>query len=138
VTSAEASFTLVTGHVVPPLTHGGTAWGRDLTALRAASAAARASGPVVVLANINATPWHADFRTFSGSGLVDAADALGQGLRPTWPTWSPLALLPLDHALVGGGVAVDQVDTVVIAGTDHRALVVTLGVPRSTSSGKGG
>lgn len=138
VSNADMAFTLVVGHVAPPQARGGLQWAHDLRVLREPAAEAVRTGPTVVLANLNASPWHADFRAWTSSGLVDAADALGQGLRPTWPTWSPVPLLPLDHVLVGGGVAVDRVDTVVLSGTDHRGLVVTLGVPRLTASGKGG
>ena len=54
---------------------------------------------------------------------------LGQGPRPSWPTWSPLAVLPLDHAMVAGGVGVTSVETVVIGGSDHRALMAKLTLP---------
>ncbi len=119
-------LTVVAGHVTAPV-HGGARWAGDLAALRAAGAAE--TGPLLVLANLNATPWHADFRRFGDAGLIDAADVLGSGLRPTWPSWSPLAVLPLDHALVGGGVDVAAVDTVVIGGSDHRGLIVELRLP---------
>ena len=152
VVADGAGFTLITGHVAPPMPDGGVRWAQDLAALRATAAgvqagggqavasvaagsvagAASVSGPVVLLGNLNATPWHADFRLFAAAGLQDAGDSLGQGLRPTWPTWSPIPLLPLDHALVGGGVRVEAVDTVIIGGTDHRALLVTLRIPRSS------
>jgi len=138
VVADGAAFTLITGHVAPPMPDGGVRWAQDLAVLRAQAAAAQAApgrpggGPVVLLGNLNATPWHADFRRFASVGLQDAGDSLGQGLRPTWPTWSPFPLLPLDHALVGGGIRVEAVDTVIIGGTDHRALLVTLRIPPSS------
>lgn len=138
VSNADLAFTLVVGHVAPPQARGALQWAHDLRALRDPAADAARTGPTVVMANLNASPWHADFRAWSGTGLVDAADALGQGLRPTWPTWSPVPLLPLDHVLVGGGVGVDTVDTVVLPGSDHRGLIVTLEVPRLASASRGG
>ncbi len=131
VSADGAALTLVTGHATPPVPDGGLRWAQDLAALRdRAAAAVAAGGPVVLLGNLNATPWHADFRRFAAVGLEDAADRLGQGLRPTWPAWSPFPVLPLDHALVGGAVGVDAIDTMIIGGTDHRALLVTLRIPR--------
>ncbi|MFN8082311.1 MAG: hypothetical protein U0Q19_22350 [Kineosporiaceae bacterium] len=127
VTKASASFTLIAGHVTTPAPRGGRRWADDLTLLRQATE--RAEGPRVLLANLNATSWHADFRRFDEAGIQDVADVLGQGPRPTWPTWSPLAVLPLDHAMVTGGVGVTSVETVVIGGSDHRALMATLTLP---------
>ena len=53
---------------------------------------------------------------------------LGRGLRPTWPNWSPVPLLPTDHALVAG-LGVTEQTSLPIDGTDHRALSVCLAVP---------
>lgn len=127
----DASFVLVAGHVPAPHLVGARRWAADLAALRAA--ADPALGARVVVGTLNATPWHADFRAVTGQRLVDAADAQGEGLRPTWPTWLPLPVLPLDHVLVGGGIGVDDVETVVLAGTDHRSLLVSLQVPRTAA-----
>jgi endonuclease/exonuclease/phosphatase (EEP) superfamily protein YafD len=135
VMAPDAPFVLVAGHVRTPLPSGGAQWASDLSALRAVSSAARQqlpTTPQVMLGNLNATPWHADFRRFGGVGLVDATDVLGQGLRATWPAWSPLPLLPLDHALVSRQVVVTDVDTVVVGGTDHRALALSVKLPRAS------
>lgn len=126
-TKDSATFTLISGHVATPAPSGGRRWADDLTLLR--ESAQRAEGARVLLANLNATSWHADFRRFAQAGIQDAADMLGQGPRPSWPTWSPLAVLPLDHAMVAGGVGVTSVETVVIGGSDHRALMAKLTLP---------
>jgi endonuclease/exonuclease/phosphatase (EEP) superfamily protein YafD len=120
-------FTLVAGHVAPPGTAGATAWNADLDALRAACAAA--PGDVVLLGTLNATPWHRQLRDFGAAGLTDAAEFLGRGLRPTWPTWSLVPLLPLDQALVSSRVRVAALTTLLISGSDHRALLVTVQPP---------
>ncbi len=127
VTAGAASFTLLAGHVATPLPGGGAHWADELSTLR--EAAAGTSGPKLLLANLNATPWHADFRGFADAGLRDAADALGRGPRPSWPTWSPVPVLSLDHAMVGGGIGVESVETVVIGGSDHRGLIAVLHLP---------
>jgi len=56
---------------------------------------------------------------------------VGQGLRPTWPTWSPLPIAPVDHLLVGPGLGVADADTTTIGGSNHRALIVTLIIPHA-------
>ena len=125
VTVDNARFTLVVGHAVKPSMDHLDLWRSDLAAF---GAAATIKGPVVVLANLNATPWHPQFRRLVGGRLHDAGDVLGRGLRPTWPSWG-LPLLPTDHALVAGGVGVDDLDTTGIGGSDHRALTVALRIP---------
>ncbi|MBL8931406.1 MAG: endonuclease/exonuclease/phosphatase family protein [Kineosporiaceae bacterium] len=121
--------TLIAGHVAPPGPDNGRRWATDLAVLREATV--QATGPRMLLANLNATSWHADFRQFTAAGIRDAADVLGRGPRPSWPTWSPLAILPLDHAMVSDRIGVESVETVVIGGSDHRALIATLRVPAS-------
>lgn len=129
----QTPVTLVTGHAVQPSTDHLDRWRRDLQAF---GAAAKISGPVLVLANLNATPWQPQFRAIVSGRLHDAADVLGCGLRPTWPNFSPLPLLPTDHALVAAA-GVSSLGTVPITGTDHRALSVELTIPQTPSSGAG-
>jgi len=84
----------------------------------------------VLVGDLNATPWNEQFRRLQkASGLSDAADVLGKGLRPTWPVWSPMPLSPVDHVLVGGGVGVRSVGTATVPGSNHRALVVEVTPP---------
>jgi hypothetical protein len=125
VTVEKARFTLIAGHAVQPSASDLDSWRRDLTAF---GSAAKIKGPAVVLVNLNATVWHAQFRHLVAGRLHDAADVLGRGLRPTWPSWA-VPLIPTDHALVAGGVGVDSLDTTGIQGSDHRALTVALEIP---------
>jgi endonuclease/exonuclease/phosphatase (EEP) superfamily protein YafD len=117
--------TLVAAHAVQPSTGHLDRWRRDLTAVRSAE---RIKGPVLVLANLNATPWNAQYRWVVSGRLHDSGDVLGRGLRPTWPNWSPVPLLPTDHALVAG-LGVTELAALPIEGSDHRALSVGLVVP---------
>jgi hypothetical protein len=109
-----------------PAANGTDAWRADLAALRAS---ARRPGPTVLAGTLDASAQQPAFRRLTSSGLQDAAAVLGRGVRPTWPSWSPLPLVPLDHVLVGGGVGVRWIGTVAVAGTSHRALVADLVVP---------
>jgi endonuclease/exonuclease/phosphatase (EEP) superfamily protein YafD len=127
VVVGSTPVTVVAGHSGRPAIDHLDAWRRDL---RTFGAAARVKGPVLVLANLNATPWHPQFRQLVSGRLHDAADVLGRGLRPTWPAWSAVPLLPTDHALVAG-LGVTSLGTVVISGTDHRALSVEVQLPTS-------
>jgi len=126
---------LVAAQVVSPLPSGlpllrdAGPWHRDL---RAVTEAARSGAPRrLLVGDLNGTPWNADYRRLEKvTGLEDAGDAAGRGLRPTWPAWGPLPLVPLDHVLVGGRVGVTAIGTVIVTGTDHRAVVVDLALGR--------
>jgi len=122
----DRPVTVVVGHAARPSIGHLDAWRHDLRVLRLA---AGVPGPVLVLGTLDATPWNPQFRQLTAGRLHDAADVLGHGLRPTWPSWSPLPLLPADHAIVAG-LGVVSIDTVALAGTDHRALSVELAVPQ--------
>ncbi|HEY6794758.1 MAG TPA: endonuclease/exonuclease/phosphatase family protein [Kineosporiaceae bacterium] len=125
----RSAVTLVAGHVVPPSTWHLDRWRRDIATFGTAE---RVRGPVLVLVNLNATPWNPQFRWIVSGRLHDAADVLGRGLRPTWPTWTPVPLLPTDHALVASLGVTEQV-ALPIGGSDHRALSVGLAVPSTAS-----
>jgi len=122
--AGAAPFTLLATHVAPPLTAGARSWADDLATVRYVGA--RTDGDLVVLGSLNAMPWHRQFRAFSAAGLSDAAEVLGRGLRPTWPTWLPVPVLSVDHAMVSRRIGVESVDTVVVTGSDHRGLLVAL------------
>lgn len=92
-----------------------------------ASFAASAPGPVVVLGDLNCTPFSPWFgRMLQRGNLKDAA--VGRGLTPTWS--SGIWWLPIDHILAGGGLQV--LDWQVIAdrlGYDHFPVRATLALP---------
>jgi endonuclease/exonuclease/phosphatase (EEP) superfamily protein YafD len=123
--TGKGRVAVVVGRVSPP-GEGTARWRSDLVAL---GDAARAGGPAVIAGTLDASPDQSAFRRLTSHGLQDAAAALGRGLRPTWPSWAVLPLLPLDHVVVGGGIGVRSVSTVPVAGTSHRALVAELVVP---------
>ena len=47
----------------------------------------------------------------------------------TWPTLGPMALIPLDHVLIAGGITAEHVNTFEIPGSDHRGLVSNIILP---------
>jgi endonuclease/exonuclease/phosphatase (EEP) superfamily protein YafD len=49
----------------------------------------------------------------------------------SWPTWSSALRVPIDNCFVSGGVAVRSYEDGPDVGSDHRPLVVDLGVTRS-------
>ena len=119
-------FDVASVHANPPTGSAGVeAWKAGLEALPAASDSAPLS---LLVGDFNATLDHAAFRGLVDRGYVDAGDATGQGLRPTWPR----RLRPkvtIDHVLADARIAVERYDTVEVEGGDHRAVVATLRLP---------
>jgi endonuclease/exonuclease/phosphatase (EEP) superfamily protein YafD len=90
----------------------------------------------LALGDFNATLDHAELRDLLGGdhGYVDAADATGQGLHPTWPTnrrFPPL--ITIDHVLLDPRIAARATSVHDVAGSDHRALIATLELPRAVT-----
>ncbi|KRB77129.1 hypothetical protein ASE01_10290 [Nocardioides sp. Root190] len=103
-------------------------WGRELGIVRDA---VEAEQPDVVAGDFNASRDHAPMRAILDAGLEDGADLVNAGWQPTWPTggfrgWPVPASVAIDHVLVGRGLTATASSTLEVAGTDHRALVVTV------------
>ncbi len=100
-------------------------WRRDLET--AVEIGRTASGPTMVVGDLNASYWHPGFRALLDAGFVDAHTANGHGFSTSWPTdkFVP-AFVRLDHALTIGGLVSTEVDDFEIPGSDHRGFVVTV------------
>lgn len=117
-------------HPLPPVD---TAWVDDW-ARAIASLPEPSSGDVttVLAGDLNATHDHSAFRELLGRGWVDAADARGAGLVPTFnalPFGEPVPPVTLDHVLVPADVGVERVAVEPLPRSDHRILVVELRLP---------
>lgn len=115
-------------HTVPPLGMGDTpGWRRELGELPPA----RADDTIrLLVGDFNATLDHPGLRRLLADGYADAADEVGAGLRPTWPSaslWPPK--VTIDHVLVDRRCAVRWFDVVDVPGTDHRAIVAEVACP---------
>ena len=123
----EVELTAV--HITPPATSAKLvrAWEEDLAALPSPEA-----GVLRVLAgDFNASFDHASFRRLLGRGYTDAAHAVGRALVWTWAPLRPrFPRLTIDHVLVDPRIAVAAVEVVAVEGSDHRAVVAALVVPR--------
>lgn len=91
---------------------------------------------VVLAGDLNATPDHEPMKRLADAGLTDSVNAVGGGWKPTWPAngvrkLGPFALpslIQIDHIAGGPGIAFRDSTTVDIDGSDHRAVVATLGL----------
>ena len=84
------------------------------------------STPVLVVGDLNATPWSSGFRALERRGsLVDSLR--GRGLQPSWPEGFGPLMIPIDHALHTTDLAVADRRTGPASGSAHRPLVVSAG-----------
>ncbi|HEY7816752.1 MAG TPA: endonuclease/exonuclease/phosphatase family protein [Vicinamibacteria bacterium] len=90
---------------------------------------ARASSePVVLLGDLNSTPWGQSYqKLLSEAGLRDTSE--GRGLQWSWPSFFWPAAIPIDHCLVSPELRVATRRTGPFVGSDHYPLVVDLVFP---------
>lgn len=83
------------------------------------------SRPLIVAGDFNTTQWSPHFRDLlATSGLRNAAQ--GQGWIPTWPRQFWPVRVPIDHVLVRGPIAVEEVRHGASIGSDHFPVVADL------------
>jgi endonuclease/exonuclease/phosphatase (EEP) superfamily protein YafD len=81
--------------------------------------------PLVVVGDLNVTPFSPHFRRLLADGrLRSAAD--GFGWVPTWPSFLLPAGIQIDHALVNAAVTVKSFRSGAADGSDHRPIIVDL------------
>lgn len=98
---------------------------RDLQLYSLADIIEDAEGPLIVAGDFNTTPWSPPFQDLvSAAGLRNAA--MGHGYIATWPRRFWPALIPIDHVLVKGALAVQDVARGQSIGSDHYPIVADL------------
>jgi endonuclease/exonuclease/phosphatase (EEP) superfamily protein YafD len=86
---------------------------------------------VVVVGDLNATPWSWSFRAMLDEGELTDTQRI-HGLQPSWPaSLGPLGL-PIDHVLHGGELTVLERERGPSFGSDHRSVHATI-ARRATS-----
>ena len=127
VEATNGTFTLIATHPVPPS-------GAEHTAMRndhlqqLVPRIRQAESPVLLLGDLNVSPWNKNFqRLVRESGLKDSAQ--GRGVQATWPTFSPLLLIPLDHCLHSADIRIAERKVGPRVGSDHLPLIVDFVLP---------
>lgn len=123
----QGTCTVLATHPLPP---GGSAYSRSRNAQLAAipNHVKRAASPVLLLGDLNVTPWSPYFRRLlRESGLEDSSQ--GRGVQPTWPSFLPLFLIPIDHCLYSPGIAIVRKEVGPALGSDHYPVIVDFLLP---------
>ncbi|MBI3415176.1 MAG: endonuclease/exonuclease/phosphatase family protein [Verrucomicrobia bacterium] len=120
--SLGGALTILATHPLPP---GGPEYSRTRNAQLAAipSCVAQERGGIVLLGDLNATPWCHPFRKLVvASGLK--LGGIESGFHASWPVdFFPLRI-PIDHCLINSNVVVTAEKTGPNIGSDHFPLVV--------------
>jgi len=116
-------FTVIATHPVPPIRRK-MAHARDAQLAELAQHARNAKHPVLLIGDLNATPWCAAFRKLlRDSGLVNSAQ--GRGLYPSWPAFFPALLrIPIDHVLHTPDIEILDRQTGPRVGSDHLPVII--------------
>lgn len=125
INRAGREITAVVAHPPPPVNaRWAKAHGRQIDALHALIRDG-ADKPVIVLADLNTSPWAPAFRRLiSGLGLINAST--GFAYAPTWPAALGVFGIPIDYCLVSRSVSVIRYRTGPDVGSDHRPIIVDL------------
>lgn len=77
------------------------------------------------MGDFNATPWSPSFHRLAHEGrLFNSLD--GFGLQVSWPESNLALRIPIDHALLGPGLAATDRGTGPAFGSQHRSLHITV------------
>ncbi len=91
--------------------------------------AQKREGPLVVMGDLNCTPWSPDFQLLTASGTIQIQRPQW-GLQASWPVPQPLLRIPIDHCLTSRDVGVVRRELGPDVGSDHFPLWVEVTLPK--------
>lgn len=126
-------LTVVAAHPRSPMAVGRMEQRNDHL-LSLATSLATQPKPLLLLGDMNTTPWSPIFRELEKeSGLRNGR--LGFGLIATWPV--PLGSLgiPIDHAFVSPNITIHQFQRGPAIGSDHYPIIIDFSIQKTAATG---
>jgi len=118
----ETTVTVVGTHPMCPANGKASALRNDQLA-KIAGFLRKFDGPVLLLGDLNTTPWSCHFhKLLRDAQLKDSSR--GRGIQPTWPCQRWPLLIPIDHCLYRGGIAILSKRIGEKTGSDHYPVIV--------------
>ncbi len=122
ISTSHGRFTILATHPLPPAGRNYSDW-RNNQLSELPRWIKQASSPVILVGDLNTTPWNYYFkRLLHEAGLKNSTQ--GYGVCPTWPTFNPIMLIPLDHCLYSDGIMIVNRETGPFVGSDHFPVIV--------------
>jgi len=120
------AVTLVNTHAMSPLTPSGFE-ARNEHLRSVAEIANAVHGALILSGDFNTSMWSPAYRELEKTtGLISVRH--GIGVLPTWPTFMPFAMIPIDHILVSDEIRVVETRRGAHFGSDHLPLIVSFTV----------
>jgi len=89
--------------------------------------------PVLLLGDLNVTPWNHHFRRLlKRTGLRDSSQ--GRGVQPTWPSHNLLLAIPIDHCLYSQDISIVRKQVGDDVGSDHYPVIVDFAIKAKRNS----
>jgi len=121
VSALQTNLRVIATHPLPPGGREYSRWRNDQ--LERLPDYIRSPLPVLVLGDLNVTPWNHHFRQLlARTGLRDSAK--GFGVQPTWPNYNPLLRIPIDHCLHSADITVVDRKVGESVSSDHYPVIV--------------
>lgn len=119
------SMSLLATHPVPPIGKVYTDYRNKQ--LKEIAILAKKESNIVILGDLNTTSYSTHFKTLINTGnLIDSRN--GFGIQSSWPTWSTLASITLDHCLISDNIIVKTRKIGQDIGSDHLPLIIEVGL----------
>jgi endonuclease/exonuclease/phosphatase (EEP) superfamily protein YafD len=123
ITAPQGTYTLFASHPLPPRN---AAYSRERNEQLEwlAGQIKKSVLPILLLGDLNATPWSHHFKKFQqSSGLLNSAQ--GRGIQPSWPAHLSLLWIPIDHCLHSPQIEIVDRTIGPPQGSDHYPLLVS-------------